>query len=80
MNGETGLRLEFIVLNCHCRLNFESRVGMKSFAPDPLFSPQDCVCLDCYRHITAAGPFQCIIMSIMNDHLAEEIMSKQADF
>eukprot|EP00956_Cyclotella_meneghiniana_P003003 scaffold3684_cov64-Cyclotella_meneghiniana.AAC.2 len=40
---------------------------METFlTPDPHFSHQDCVCLDCYKHFTAAGPFQCLIMSIMN--------------
>eukprot|EP00956_Cyclotella_meneghiniana_P033255 scaffold94778_cov60-Cyclotella_meneghiniana.AAC.1 len=33
---------------------------------DPLIQHPDCVCLDCHKHFTAAGPFQCLIMSMMN--------------
>eukprot|EP00956_Cyclotella_meneghiniana_P029545 scaffold71899_cov57-Cyclotella_meneghiniana.AAC.1 len=80
MNDEARLRVEFIACNGHHKLTIMTWVGLYlSF--DPHYSHQDWVFLDqCkayhsirtvpmshHKHTTAAGLFQYLITSIMND-------------
>eukprot|EP00956_Cyclotella_meneghiniana_P031320 scaffold81900_cov35-Cyclotella_meneghiniana.AAC.1 len=65
MNGETSLRLEFILYNGPHKLAFESWVG-KFSAWGPTISQLNCACLDQWMQVTGAGLFQCLISSIMN--------------
>ena len=66
MNGLARLRFEFIIHNQRHTLAFESWV-VTVLAPVPYVSHQDWVCLDWFKNFTASQPFQCLIISIMND-------------
>ena len=66
MNGNTRLRLEFIVSNSHNNLTFESRVGTILACNHPQLSHQDCVFGSVYTQITAGGLFWYLIIHMMN--------------
>eukprot|EP00956_Cyclotella_meneghiniana_P017422 scaffold28342_cov53-Cyclotella_meneghiniana.AAC.2 len=67
LNGDTWLRLEFIVCSDHNRLTFDEEVVTIS-ASVPNFSHPDCVHLDHNIHITAASLFQCLIICMLNGY------------
>eukprot|EP00956_Cyclotella_meneghiniana_P026115 scaffold55760_cov28-Cyclotella_meneghiniana.AAC.3 len=65
MNGQRELAFKFIVYNGHHKLTFESQMGT-NLVYRILSSHQDCMSLGQYMLFTAAGLFQCLIISIMN--------------
>ena len=64
-DGETRLRLEFILYNGHRKLTLESWVG-KIWASTSHIPHQECECLDQCMQFTAAGLVQCLSIDIMN--------------